>query len=45
MSINDDSDVPFINGKYTHGEDAFYRLYSNEYSPVVNVSRLGRSIY
>ena len=29
MSINDDSDVPFINGKYTHSKDAFYRLYSN----------------
>ena len=29
MSIHDYSDVPFINGKYTHGEDAFYRLYSS----------------
>ena len=29
MSINDDSDVPFINGKYTHGNNAFFRLYSN----------------
>ena len=29
MSINDYSDVPFINGEYTHGEDAFFRLYSN----------------
>ena len=29
MYIYDYSDVPFINGKYTHGEDVFYRLYSN----------------
>ena len=29
MSINNYSDVPFINGKYTHGKNAFYRLYSN----------------
>ena len=29
MSNNDDSDVPFINGKYTHGKYAFCRLYSN----------------
>ena len=29
MSNNDDSDVPFINGNYVHGEDAFCRLYSN----------------
>ena len=29
MSNNDDSDVPFINGKYTHGENAFHRLHSN----------------
>ena len=27
--FSDYSDVPFINGKYTHGEDAFYRLYSS----------------
>ena len=29
MNTNDYSDVPFINGKYTHGEQAFFRLYSN----------------
>ena len=29
MVIYNYSDVPFINGKYTHGEDAFFRLYSN----------------
>ena len=29
MSISDYSDVPFINGKYTHDEQAFVRLYSN----------------
>ena len=29
MSANDYLDVPFINGKYTHGKNAFYRLYSN----------------
>ena len=29
MRINYHSDVPFINGKYTHGKDAFYRLYLN----------------
>ena len=29
MSINDYSDAPFINGKYTHGEYVFNRLYSN----------------
>ena len=28
MSNNDDSDVPFINGKYTHGENAFHRTTS-----------------
>ena len=35
MSINDYSDVPFINGKYTHGEDTFYRLYSNHIQYVI----------
>ena len=30
MSNNDDSDVPFINGKYTPGKESFYRLYSNQ---------------
>ena len=29
MIINDYSDVPLINGMYTHGKDAFFRLYSN----------------
>ena len=29
MYIYDYSDVPFINGKYTHGKNAFFRLYSN----------------
>ena len=29
MSINDYSDVPFVNGKYTHSIEAFFRLYSN----------------
>ena len=23
------SDVPFVNGKYSHGEKAFYTLFSN----------------
>ena len=29
MSNNDYSDAPFTNGMYTHGEEAFFRLYSN----------------
>ena len=29
MSNNYYKDVPFINGEYTHGKNAFYRLYSN----------------
>ena len=29
MRTNYDSDVPFINGMYTHGKNAFFRLYSN----------------
>ena len=29
MSINDYSDIPFDNGKYTHGKNVFFRLYSN----------------
>ena len=29
MSISDYSDVPFINGEYTHGKDTFFRLYSS----------------
>ena len=29
MSNNDYSDAPFTNGMYTHGEEAFFRLYSS----------------
>ena len=31
LSIHDYSDVPFDNGKYSHGEYSFYRLYSNHF--------------